>query len=291
MSETTKDIPQFSTEANFAKSLLLSSSDGVNFFVEDTGHEFEYEIIFERLFGSTLKINSIVSCNGKEGVKGSIEEFSQDEYQQEHGITIFIVDGDFDNFFNTRDVYDNLLYLDYYNIECYFVDESATKKYLRKKLKLTMPVIESMVEYTKWENNFVNDFKKLFALFLIVKDKCPNIKNIDTGPHRYLNKDGRLKEEEYQKYYDSVSEYVTSSDLQNMISRIDGFCEGDYKKIFCGKYMLCSLREYLRDISGRQIGYDDFRNYTIDFFDISSLEYIKDFVYHYKEIFETQQAS
>ena len=48
MNTVQDETPSFSSEGNLSKSLLCGSSDGVNFFVEDTNREYEYEIIFER---------------------------------------------------------------------------------------------------------------------------------------------------------------------------------------------------------------------------------------------------
>ncbi len=279
------EIPAFGGDGNLAKSLLCSSSNGVNFFVEDTNREFEYEIIFERLLGKDIKINSVVACDGKEGVKNSIAEFSTEEYQTTNGICIFVVDGDFDNFFETKQSLDNLLYLKYYNIECYFIEEESTKYYLRKKLKKTMSEIDPMIDFDKWYNNFVIDFKKLFALYLLVKENAPDIPNVGTGPHRYLNSDGRIITTEYNMYYNTVKHLDTGNSLNNMITRIDDFCNSDYKKVICGKYMLESLRRYLVTKTNVQIGYDKFRECLLEVFDIQKLNYIKEEIFHYRNKF------
>ena len=111
----------YSQEAKYNRSLMVQQK--IVFYVEDDRKEYEYEIIFEKLFGIKGTSFFVCSLGGKQNV---YETYYKNLVRKSNKTFLYIVDGDFDIITKNFEISaDNFLYLDRYNIENYFVWENA----------------------------------------------------------------------------------------------------------------------------------------------------------------------
>ena len=58
--------------------------------------------------------------------------------------------------------------------------------------------------------------------------------------------------------------------------RYEEVLNSDSTKLICGKYILCSLAQYLRKKTGKTFREDDFKYYILSMFDVSYLNFVKE---------------
>ena len=83
---------RYSMSGEINRVLFFSKLNDVNIFMEDKDKEFEYEIIFNRMFNNGLKITTLFGVGGKSQLKEAYKKLLKTK-----GINIFITDMDFDN--------------------------------------------------------------------------------------------------------------------------------------------------------------------------------------------------
>ena len=81
---------EYSKDALLNRVLFISGKNKINFFVEDTNKEYEYEELLEKIFSDDLKINCIFPTNGKPYLIEAFDLFGNDD---NYGKNIFIADG------------------------------------------------------------------------------------------------------------------------------------------------------------------------------------------------------
>lgn len=271
----------FSEDALSNRALFLSALNDINIFVEDVGKEYEYEEIFERLFGGEITIFSIFPLGGKDAVIRRQQENSLQDSNEK--VNIFIVDGDFDNLWiDQRIVSENLIYLTRYNIESYYCCNEAVIKYMRSYLKCTREMTVSKIQLEQWKRSFKEEAGKLFTVFALVKRHCPQLPNVKTAEGRFLGANGRTRLDELQKYIETVSSEVGPIDhyieeVQEKIhSEFDGIEEDKILSIICGKYQFESLCRHLTTCCHKNINRENFRNALISSFDLGPLYFLRD---------------
>lgn len=280
MTSKKTDVLHFSEDGLSNRSLFLSEQNDVNIFVEDTGKEFIYEEIFERLFGNTLHIFSVFPLGGKDNVLR--QQQARGVCDESGRINIFLVDGDFDILWDEKhDQGSNLIYLDRYNIESYYCTKNAVIKYMRTFLKKTREETEKTIDFDMWLQTFRSEFGALFVLFAIANRYETGLPNVGSCIGKFLGSDGRLRREPYQIYKKELEEYVESIDIaiETVRERID--CqfnretEDKVLSIICGKCQIESLCRYLTSRCHRNINRDNIRNSLLMTFDLESLQFVK----------------
>lgn len=265
----------YSEEALINRILFLSDSNEINVIVEDTNKEYEYELIFNRLFSNKLRINNIFAMNGKSGVRKAFEEFGS-EYK---GIpSLYLVDGDFDLIMN-KDIIDhpNYVYLDRYNIESYYVDKAATLKFMSGKMKKRQKDIVEVIDYDIWENDTYQKLEMLFINYIIAQKVFPDEKNVGISPYKYIDSDGYIDYNKIESYINSLKSRIPNyMDLYNEYNeKFNLYLNRDSSKLICGKYILTTLTQYLRNKTKVTFRYDDFVYYLIGEFNIKKLNFLK----------------
>lgn len=276
------DALAFSEDALSSRPLFLSSLNDINIFVEDAGKEYIYEEILERLLGDCVQIFCIFPLGGKSAVLQ--EHRMRNKYDEKGNPNIFIVDGDFDNLWDEhKNIADNLIYLDRYNIESYYCTKDSTIKYMRGILRKTREQTEAIIDFDAWFRTFQEEFGKLFALFALVQHYCPAIPNVG-DVKRFLDTDGSLISGKYLQYEKQVAEHINSIDVliqeisertQYQIANSDKG-SSNFSTIICGKCQLESLCRHLKTCSGKNINRENIRNSFIMTFDLGPLQFIRD---------------
>ncbi|MBR5595965.1 MAG: DUF4435 domain-containing protein [Lachnospiraceae bacterium] len=266
----------YSEEALINRVIFLSDSNEINIIVEDEYKEYEYENILNRLFSYQLILNNIFPMKGKPGVKKAFEEYGA---FYDGKPTIYLVDGDFDIIMNKDMVeHPNYIYLDKYNIECYYVDKDATLRFMSGKLKKRQKDIVNEIEYEAWENDTYDKLKKLFINYLIGQTIFPNEKNVGISPYTYIDSRGRVNESKIDEYVIQLQNRVPNYDELFMYysDRFEQLLDGDVTRLVCGKYIIASLARYLRKKTSVTFKEDDFRYYLVSEFDIEKLFFLKE---------------
>lgn len=275
------DDLMFSSEASVNRFYFYQDLNDINLFVEDEGMEYEYETIFKRLLENQYCINTIFSLGGKLKVKSRYEEFGNNT----DGIkNFYIVDGDFDRYINAdKMIIDNcFIYLETYNIENYFLDESACIQFAKGKLKCYDNEVKRKINFYGWKEKIVTQSKKLFLCYCFIQKYYPQIPTISRSHYEFINyKTGFEREDNsYQNYWNSILKL--DEDAKNKIDNIACVYEtkngDDYFNLICGKFLFTSLCCYLRNIIDCKFDYNDLRWHLINNFDISKLKYVKDFI-------------
>ena len=272
---------QYSSDALPNRSIFLSDLNDINIYVEDIGKEYEYEEIFERLYGETLKIFCIFPLGGKDEV---VRWHAHQGLRNDDGkLNIFIVDGDFDNLWDGSKIESpNLIYLSRYNIESYLISKEATIKYMRSYLKCTRREAEQRIDFDNWKQKQKRDAGKLFILFAIARHYYPDLFSVNGATGRFLDDRGCLREDKYEKYRQNLELVVPElqEKINDVETRISSRFSGDEnQKIFsviCGKYLYESLCRHLATVKNKNINRDSYKSTILSNFDISLLYFVRD---------------
>ena len=276
---TDLDKLEYSYDAMLNRYYLSKGMYDISFFVEDTGKEYEYEEIFERLL-PTDKKRKIFPLDGKLNLEKAFSIVNDGTEK-----VFFIADGDFDILLGKKRVEaDNFVYLKRYNIESYLLHKPAIITYMRPRLKRVKSDTEKIVDYEKWEQSIIPFFKKVFAIHLIVQKNNPEIKNVSRGAAYFIKNNGFPNENRLDDYIDEISRVLPNA--QNLIHSQIAELEDTYGKepgcFICGKYLIESLSRYLntKPVNKKQNS-DNLKSYLISHFDISQLDYVKDKIISY----------
>lgn len=272
----------YSEDALLSRVLFLASTTEINIFVEDTGKEYEYEEILERLLDKEIKINMIFPTGGKPFLEEAYHLFGESD---EYGKCFFIADGDFDLALNREQVIaPNFIYLKKYNIESYLIDKSAIIKFMRPKLQKTMLETEKIVDFDNWERQVAPYFKKLFALFFIVQDNKIGIINVAKSPAFFLLKNGLPDDYKFKEYLEEVEELLpgVNSMIETTINKLEQIYGVETTDFVCGKYCLESLAKYLcSKLHKHNIDNKALRSSLITHFEIQTIDYVRKKLYTY----------
>lgn len=271
----------YSEEALLNRVLFLAEYNDINIFVEDECKEYEYENIFNRLFSYKLRINNIFPMKGKPGVEKAFELYGT---YYENNPSFFLVDGDFDVIMEKERInHPNYIYLDKYNIESYYIDKSATLRFMSGKMKKRQRDILDIIMYDDWETRTYRLLKKLFINYIIVQKIFPDEKNVGIPPHTYINKEnGEIDVHQIDIYINQLKERISNYDkLYDFYNKkFEEHLNKDATRLICGKYVLACLSAYLRKKTNTTFKEDDFRYYLVCEFDIRKLNFVKTQILH-----------
>lgn len=277
------DELRYTDEAELNRYLFYGDINEINFFVEDKNKEYEYETILNKLFQGRYKIASIITANGKLGVKQAFREFGEKGTDYSAGNNFYIVDGDFDKYIHSEDMIDNshFIYLKKYNIENYFIDEKSVIKFAKGKLHVLDKNVQSIINFTYWRDTIIEQAKKLFLLYCAVQKVLPSEPNVARSEYLFIDdKTGFERLNGYKSYYDYIVTIKSNidSDIEDIKVIYESENGTDYSGFICGKFLLTSLYVYLRGKTKKKFTKDELRWALICDIDVSGLNFIKESV-------------
>lgn len=266
----------YSEAALLNRVLFYSDYNDINIFVEDEYKEFIYENIFQRMFNYQIRINKILPMKGKPGVEKAFQEYG---CSYDGKSAIYLVDGDFDLVMGKEMVDSpNYIYLEKYDIESYYIDEKAVLKYMAGKMKITQKNVLEKIEYSEWEDVTYEAMKELFINYMVAQDVFPKEKNVGLPPHSYFHKNGYVNTGKIEEYINSLKCRIPDYDAKydSYKRKFETILFGDTTRLVCGKYLLASLSNYLREKAKVTFKEDDFIYFLASSFDIKMLDFVKD---------------
>lgn len=266
----------YSESALLNRVLFYSDYNDINIFVEDEYKEFIYENIFQRMFEYKIRINKILSMKGKSGVEKAFREYG---CLYDGKPAIYLVDGDFDLVMGKKMINSpNYIYLEKYNIESYYIDEKAVLKFMAGKMKTTQRKVSEKIEYLVWVDMIYDAMKELFINYMVAQDVFPKEKNVGLPAHSYFYQNGYVNIDKIKEYINGLKRRISNYyDLYDLYERkFEIILSGDTTRLVCGKYLLASLSNYLREKANVTFREDDFVYFLASFFDIKSLDFVKD---------------
>lgn len=274
---------QFTEDAELNRYLFYSDINEINFFVEDKDKEYEYETIFSKMFEGKYRIASIIAAGGKKGVKKAYEEFGEVDSENPTKNNIYIVDGDFDRYIHQQEMICNrhFIYLKYYNIENYFIDEKAILKFAKGKLHMLDSEVKDIVRYVEWRDKIVTQAGRLFLLYCAVQKSLPAEPNVARNEYLFIDdKTGFERAGAYSQYYQHILSLDSDIiiEMQKIMNTYESINGPDYFGLICGKFLLTSLFVYLRGRIKKSFTRDELRWSLLCDFDMTSLDYIKEAV-------------
>lgn len=270
-----EDVLEYTSEGLLNRVMFLSSANEINIFVEDRGKEYEYQNIFERLFKGEIAVKKIFAVGGKLEVEKAYKEYG-DVYDNKKNF--YIVDGDFDLLLE-KPMIDrpNYIYLERYNIESYYVDKNAALSFMAGKMKKVKEEVDREVCYDEWYKDTYNKLEHLFLAYAVAQMELPEEINVGISEHTYLDEQGLISIEKIDNYETMLKERIVNYNIRfNMCKkRYEEVLNSDSARLICGKYLLCSLAQYLRKKTRKNFKEDDFKYYLLSMFDITCLNFVK----------------
>ena len=266
----------YSESALLNRVLFYADYNDINIFVEDEYKEYIYENIFQRMFNYKININKIFPMKGKPGVEKAFREYG-DSYDEKPAI--YLVDGDFDLVMDKKMISSpNYIYIEKYNIESYYIDEKAVLNYMVGKMKTTQKNVSETIEYSKWKDMIYGAMKELFINYMIAQEKFPEEKNVGISPHVFFYENGYVNIDKINGYINQLKSRMTDYDVMYDLykRKFETILFGDTTRLVCGKYLLASLSKYLRNKANVNFKEDDFTYFLVSFFDIKTLDFVKD---------------
>ena len=149
-------------------------------------------------------------------------------------------------------------------------------------LKCTRNEAEAKIHFDAWQQSVRDGLGRLFVLFAIVKRHRPELPNVKLGTGKFLDENGCLIAEEYENYYQMVSQEIGSTDThieqirERIHTQFNGNEDDKVLSVICGKYQFESLCRQLRGCCRKNINREIFRTVLISNFDIQHLSFLKD---------------
>lgn len=270
-----EEFLEYTREGLLNRVMFLSSVNEVNIFVEDRNKEYEYQNIFERLFGDELIVKKVFAVGGKPEVEKAYIEYG-DVFDSRKNF--YIVDGDFDLLLDKTMIdRPNYIYLQRYNIESYYVDKNATLSYMAGKLKKVKEEVDSEICYDEWREDTYRKLEHLFLSYAVAQMELPGESNVGISEYTYLDDDGLICIEKVNAYENGLKERIADYNMRLGMCkrRYEEVLNSDSTKLICGKYILCCLAQYLRRKTKKNFKEEDFKYFMLCMFDISRLNFLK----------------
>ncbi|MGI6709871.1 MAG: hypothetical protein ACOX4W_00285 [Bacilli bacterium] len=267
------------TELNYTKqgkkNRPLFFDNDIHFFVEDKGKEYQYEILFEKMFGKDLDYK-IFGLNGKQTV---LEYFNEKGERFNKVTNIYILDLDFDDYFSKILKKRNIIYLERYNIESYLICENAIYEFIRVKFEMTIKNTKKIFDFNKWYTDILDSYKQLFYLYIIVQKNNPKIENVGVSIGKKVNrKNGSVDIDYYNEYNEMVTKTFSKINIIDEMDSLDEIYKNNLPKLVCGKHIIHSLYVYLcskKKGSIKLYGTSELNIFLIRNVDSAELDYIK----------------
>lgn len=268
----------YSNEGAISRYIFFEGINKLDIFVEDVGKEYEYETILKKLFEEKYEISEIFSLGGKKNVFKAMDEFIENGKIDSEIPKIFIVDGDFDKYLNNIEVrnHPNLIYLEKYNIENYYVDRKATVSFMKGKLEKLDKEVEEIIKFEEWLEGTVNDLKSIFVMYCIIQENELGIPNVGESEYKiFEDTTGKVVSQAYDSLRLQVEKELPNiADLERIMEEKYLKENDDFFDLICGKHLLCSLFLHLKSY-GKGFRRSDLEWHLKENIDISKLDFLK----------------
>lgn len=247
-----ESIPVKSDAFKMAENVFYIQFNQVNFYVEDDFCENLYFCVLKNLFPE-IKFEKIFPLGGKDNVIKEARE------NLDSSNKIYIVDKDFDDILNKKEVVDNLFYIERYSIENFFLEEEAIVEYIIENLpRLSREKILTQFSLKSVVEKFGDFMNILIYAFIIVQEKELGIKNVKYSWREFCEIDQNL---EFVERGSKVVEYINqvngkikdfnsrmtfNGQIKNVKKKVNINCYDSYLKHVPGKYLIDAVNEYLK---------------------------------------------
>lgn len=173
-----QSIPTRSKKGLSGQDVLWSQFNDISFFIEDAFQENLYFHVLKKVF-SEVKFSKIFPLGGKTNVIRKARKSLSNKKK------VFIVDNDFDEILGSRELIDNVFYLNRYSIENYALEQNAIFELIKEET----PTIRAKDIRSKFSlNEFVNEIQSVFAdlaaHFLLINKFDLRINYLKIDPNR-----------------------------------------------------------------------------------------------------------
>ena len=263
------DALLYTNEAEATRYFYYKDSQEINFFVEDKNKEYEYELLFEKLFPE-LKINTIFSSGGKSAMENLFYEFGLFDQDNDLHPNIYIVDGDFDLIIDPDNMirHEHYIYLDAYNIESLLFEEIACVRLSMCRLEKSFSYTKDKINIKDWYSKIINQSKDLFVIYCFLKAYYPTIKNVGNSPYIFIDphtgfaKTNALNDFKLTLQNNGINLDLAQDKINEILNKLRIEYGNDYWRLICGKFVLTSLMHYLKT-KGVSVNYRDLKHHFL----------------------------
>ncbi|WP_281298579.1 DUF4435 domain-containing protein [Flavobacterium limnophilum] len=237
--------------ANYLKGqdVVWSQFNDVNFYVEDLYQENFYLQILKNLFPN-IKISKIFPLGGKDPVIKKAKRSLKNKKK------VFILDLDFDEILNKKELCDNIFYLEKYSIENYLVDKNAIIELVKEENpKIKTSEVNQKFDLKLFYNECFNILSELSSNLLLIQKYELGIDYLKIEPHRDCNLNPICLKESvvtpfYQKIEARLKEKKPRLKYSAQINKLKVHFKDVYKGLIYvpGKYILNILNIKLKKI-------------------------------------------
>lgn len=161
--------------------IVWSQFNEVNFYVEDIEQENFYFEILKKLFPK-IKFERIFPLGGKPNIFTDAALNAGDKKK------VYIVDLDFDEILNKKNLFQNIFYLEKYSIENYLIDKEAIKKIIiEERPKVKGNEIDALFDINSFYDECHALFPELISYYLTIQKHELGIENVKCDTARFCN--------------------------------------------------------------------------------------------------------
>lgn len=275
-------FPELTDSFLSGQDILYSQFNDINFYVEDTDQEHFYFNILKKLFPNIL-FNKIFPLNGKDNVITRSKQTNGDKSK------VYIVDLDFDEILNNKEIEDNLFYLKRYSIENYLCHKTSIFEIIREKNpKLKDAEIDALFNFDDIKKQWKTLLSNLSSTFIIIQKYSLGKEYFGINPPRDFDFNSAppiIRNQFLPNYLNEVEILLKDYDSRfSLIAQIKKL-QSNYNNIAIsimnipGKYILILLKYQLERLGLiNQINLESFT------YKLSKECYIDDLVYLKEEI-------
>ncbi len=261
------DALLYTHEAEATRYFYYKDSQEINFFVEDKNKEYEYELLFEKLFPD-LTIKTIFSSGGKPAMENLFQEFGVFDQDNNSHPNIYIVDGDFDIIIAPDNMiqHEHYIYLDAYNIESLLFEETACVRLSMCRLEKGFSYTKDKIKIKDWYSKIINQSQKLFVIYCFLKAYYPTVKNVGNSPYLFIDPSTGFEKtnvmDEYRLTLQDNGINLDQDKLDDILYKFSLKYGNEYWRMICGKFILTSLMHYLKT-KGVSVNYRDLKHHFL----------------------------
>lgn len=254
-------LPRYSKDGYLNRLILKDEHRPIVLYIEDKDKEYIYESILRRMYTiddiPSCKVLDFISVRGVGG-KGNIKALysEQKTYDaQKHEHYVYLMDGDFDRYVSPETMIkdENVVYLDAYCIESYFIHENGCIDYIQGKSQKVYADIRDSFHFDYWLDRIVSESKDLFIMYACTS--CSRFENgVEIPPNvggatAMLDKNSGFINKERAKAQIERMHSCEISDFDQIVKKItyryEALHDQDYFYLICGKFLLNSLSYYI----------------------------------------------
>ena len=222
---------------------LFTDYNDLHVFVEDSGFENLYAEVFRR---SGLNIRKVFSKNGKPSILEAARCCNDPE-------CVYVIDRDWNDFLNITHPLSNLVVLQMYSIENYFISYSGFRALvLADNPRVDVECLLSSNTFNSLVEDVSNCLRPLFECFLAMQAAQDNRPNCGLKPGKFQTRNKSCLPDSK-----TIGAFVASAGVAIPQAVRDYFAGNVLRERGHGKYMLHFVWASVRDASGaRQLNHD-----------------------------------